>query len=132
VASRASPDGYLGFRMFPEASTFSVRLIRETSEGPQVVPTFGQWKAKDAAGTIREHSVDQLLGRRGFTPFEGARFASYGADAQLSRWTAMVQYLGEHLEGDVETQAFVLEVDLMHNGRAPVRHTVRAPVRHGS
>jgi hypothetical protein len=118
VTAGARADHIFGFRMFPEASTFEIRLWRETDAGP-VRATRGEWGARDAAGQLRHFAWrdrvrDPILGA-----LDTHLFASYGVDAQLARLQRALDDVADHIGEDAETRLLRAEVIVERNGRAP-------------
>jgi hypothetical protein len=126
-AARRS-DHTFGFRMFPEASTMQVHLVRELRGGTLPAPR-GEWSARDAAGQLRHFSWrervrDPLLGS-----LDERVFASYGVDAQLARLHRALDDVADHIPEDGETLRLRAEVLVWKNGREPSALTLESHSR---
>ncbi len=120
------PDGAFGFRMFSESSTIEVRLFRETPQGVKVEVEGGEWVAKDAAGVPHRIAWGAHVKEPGLGVFGARMHASYGAAAQVQRWSAALEYVARHIPEDAETRALALELAVRKNGRARTVTAVEA------
>lgn len=117
------PDGAFGFRMFPESSTLRVSLYREL-RGPdgaarRVRVDQGRWVAGDARGVKHAFAWTDWVRRPELGAFDQEISASYGVEAQLSRFSAALDDLAAHVSSDCDTERFVLEISVRKNGREP-------------
>jgi hypothetical protein len=124
----ARPGASFGFRMFPEASTLEIHLVREFGGGAVPAPG-GEWSARDASGQLRHFSwrdrvKDPVLGR-----LDERVFASYGIDAQLARLQRALDDVADHTPEDGETRRLRAEVTATKNGRPPTTVTLESHVR---
>ena len=118
------PDGAFGFRMFSESSTIEVRLFRETADGVRHEVEGGEWVARDEHGTPHRVTWSSLVREPNLAVFGVTMHASYGAAAQLQRWSLALDYVAHHIPEDVETRALELELTVRRNGRPPVQSRV--------
>ncbi|MEO8797612.1 MAG: hypothetical protein ABI551_06990 [Polyangiaceae bacterium] len=127
------PDGSFGFRMFNESSSVRARLSREieapSGDGTIRVPApGGKWRARDAEGDLHRFDWYDRAKSGALVGLDSMQHASYGADTQVERLHAALGDLATHVQGDSETKALVLEIDVSHNGRPPVPVTFTALV----
>ena len=127
------PDGTFGFRMFNESSSVRARLFREveapSGHGTVRIPApGGKWRAKDENGEAHHFDWYERAKSGALVGLDSMQHASYGADAQVERLDGALHDLAAHLQGDAETKALVLEIDVSHNGRPPVPVELTAPV----
>jgi hypothetical protein len=125
------PDHVFGFRMFPEASTVEIHVMRVTAAGELPAPR-GEWSARDASGQLRhfrwrDRVHDPVLGA-----LDERVFASYGVDAQLARLQRALDDVAHHLDEDAETVGLRANVVVRKNGRDPyevslLSHSLRGP-----
>lgn len=109
------PDHIFGFRMFPEASTMEIHLMREAG-GARVSAPRGEWRARDRFGQPHAWSWadrvrDGVLGQ-----LDTRVFASYGVDTQLARLQRALDDVADHIPDDVETTRLAASVDFWKNG----------------
>jgi hypothetical protein len=119
TTSGSRPDGAFGFRMFSESSTIEVRLFRQLDEGKRVEVPDGEWVAKDATGAAHRISWQSRVKEPNLTVFGVTMHASYGAGAQVQRWSAAVADVARHIPDDAETRALELQMTVRKNGRPP-------------
>jgi hypothetical protein len=112
------PDHIFGFRMFPEASTMTIHLLRTTPTGEEPAPG-GEWSARDAHGQLRHFSWRDRVRDPILASLDRRVFASYGVEAQLARLQRALDDVATHLDGDDETSRLRAEVVLSKNGRDP-------------
>jgi hypothetical protein len=122
-------DRAFGFRMFPEASTMEIHLVREAGDRRLPVPR-GEWIARDGSGQVRSFSWrdrvrDKTLAAVDTTPV----FASYGLDAQIARLQRALDDVADHIPGDTETTRLGANVVVRRNGREPSNVTLFSHVR---
>ncbi len=118
------PDHAFGFRMFSESSTLHVALLRDidspTGHGTLEVPApGGTWTAKDASGVPHRFSFHERVHDPVLASIDATVFASYGAEAQLSRLAAALDDVATHTAEDAETRRLVAEVTVQRNGHEP-------------
>ena len=120
-------DRLFAFQMFNESSTLKVHLYRRLKSPAGVLSpvALGEWDARGLDGSVhrvrwRDHVKPIELGL-----FDRTLHASYGVQAQLSRWRAALDYVATHTPEDAETDALVADVMVVRNGheRSMVRLT---------
>jgi hypothetical protein len=111
-------DHSFGFRMFPEASTMEIRLVRLVSSGWVAAP-HGEWSARDAQGQLRHFSWRDRVRDPGLASLDERIFASYGVDAQLAWLQRALDDVSDHLPEDGETLRLRADVIYWKNGREP-------------
>lgn len=109
------PDRIFGFRMFPEASTLEVHLIRETSAGDVTAPR-GEWSALDAVGQLRHFSWHDRVRDPVLGAVDATVFASYGVATQLARLQRALDDVAAHIDQDGETRRLRAHVVFSRNG----------------
>jgi len=115
LTASSRPDHVFGFRMFPEASTMEIHLVREV-RGARLATTRGEWRGRDRSGQPRVWSWadrvrDPVLGQ-----LDTRVFASYGVETQLARLQRALDDVADHIPDDVETDRLVASVDFWKNG----------------
>lgn len=111
-------DAAFGFRMFPEASTIEVHLSRVV-DGRLVPAPGGEWSARDDAGQLRHFSWRDRVHDGVLSSVDERVFASYGADAQLTRLQLALDDVADHVPEDGETRQLRADVLVWRNGRPP-------------
>jgi hypothetical protein len=130
LTAASRPDGVFGFRMFPEASTIEIHLVRDV--GDRTLPAAGgEWSARDAQGQLRHFSWhdrvrDPILGA-----LDARVFASYGVAAQLARLQRALDDVADHVPEDGETRRLRAEVIVWRNGRDAATATLSSHPREG-
>jgi hypothetical protein len=128
LSAPARGDGSYGFRMFPEASTLEVHLVRDV--GGRLVPApGGEWSARDASGQLRHFSWRDRVCDPALRGIDQRIFASYGAEAQLARLQRALDDVIAHIPEDGETVRLQAEVTVWRNGRAPETRTLASHLR---
>jgi hypothetical protein len=117
-------DHAFGFRMFPEASTMDIHLMREVN-GVRFAAPHGEWNARGPGGQVhtfswRDRVHDKTLGAVDGSPV----FASYGLDAQLARLQRALDDVADRIASDAETTRLGAQVVVRKNGREPVTVTL--------
>ncbi len=122
VTAGSRPEAAFGFRMFPEASTIDVHLLRRVASptGEQTIDvTNGTWVARSPDGSRRTTRWRDRVKVGGLAAFDREIFASYGVDAQLARIQAALDDVALHSPDDAETKQLVARVTVKKNGHAP-------------
>ncbi len=121
VATAGSrPEAAFGFRMFPEASTINVHLMRRVASANGLVDvTNGAWVAVAPDGTRRTTRWRDRVKVGALATFDRDLFASYGVEAQLARIRAALDDVALHSPDDAETKQLVARVTVKKNGHAP-------------
>lgn len=122
-------EGAFAFRMFNQSSVLSVSLSREilVNGEPHVVPVKGgEWVAKDRYGTVRRFSWADRVKASELRAFDHRIHASYGVEAQVSRFHAALNDVASHLEDDTETRALRLDIAYSRNGHEEVHQHFEA------
>ena len=124
VTAGSRPEAAFGFRMFPEASTINVHLLRRVASasgnGTVLVDVSnGVWVAKAPDGERRTTHWRDRVKVGALASFDRDLFASYGVDAQLARIQAALDDVARHSPDDAETNQLVARVTVKKNGRAP-------------
>ncbi|MCU0683441.1 MAG: hypothetical protein MUF34_14570 [Polyangiaceae bacterium] len=132
ATANGRPERAFGFQMFPESTMVSVRLFREVGRpgGPtrRVHVEGGAWRARDAAGALRDFAWHDRVRFARISVFDEMVFASYGAAAYRYRLRAALEDVVRHLEGDAETRRLVAELSFRVNGRPmPVETIASSP-----
>jgi hypothetical protein len=122
------PDHSFGFRMFPEASTMEIHLLREMRGGAVRVPR-GEWEGIDAQGRSRHFSWRDRVRDPVLARLDERGFASYGADAQLARLQRALDDVADHVPEDSETVRLRADVLVWRNGREPSAVTLESHPR---
>jgi hypothetical protein len=109
------PDRIFAFRMFPEASTMEIHLMRDVG-GARLAAARGEWRARDRSGqphvwSWADRVRDPVLGQ-----LDTRVFASYGITTQLARLQRALDDVADHIPDDVETVRLVAGVDFWKNG----------------
>jgi hypothetical protein len=115
-------EAAFGFRMFPEASTISVHLLRRVrSAGGDVTLDIenGTWVARAPDGTRRTTRWRDRVKVGALATFDRDIFASYGVEAQLARIQAALDDVAMHSPDDAETKQLVARVTVKKNRHAP-------------
>jgi hypothetical protein len=124
-------DGIFGFRMFPEASTIEIHVVRQV--GAELIPApRGEWRARNRLGQAHLFSWRDRVRDPILSTTDARVFASYGADAQLARLQRALDDLAVHEPDDAETTRFGAVVIVRKNGRDPVTVTLLGRARPGS
>jgi hypothetical protein len=118
VSADDRPDHIFGFRMFPEASTLEIELLRVTARGDVPAP-HGEWSAQDGSGQLRHFSWHDRVRDPVLGTLDTPVFASYGLDAQFARLQHALDDVADHLQGDAETLQLQADVSASKNGREP-------------
>jgi hypothetical protein len=131
AGSRA--DNAFGFRMFNESSSVEAHLFREVDSPSghgtvRVEAHDGKWRAKDDAGNLHRFDWYDRVKSGAVAGLDQNMHASYGAAAQVERLHAALDDVAAHVNGDSETSALVLVIDVSKNGRPPERIEFTAPV----
>ncbi len=103
--------------MFPESSTITIHLVRETPSGVVSVVN-GEWTAKDDRGLPRRYAWTDRVKDPVLRNLDVTVNAAYGAAAQLHRLKAALDDVLAHSD-DQETKALVATVSVSINGREP-------------
>jgi hypothetical protein len=123
VATAGSrPEAAFGFRMFPEASTIDVHLLRRvaSANGTTLVDVVnGAWVATAPDGQRRTTHWRDRVKVGALATFDRDIFASYGVRAQLARIQAALDDVATHSPDDTETKQLVARVTVKKNGHAP-------------
>lgn len=133
ATAKARPERAFGFQMFPESSTVHVKLFREvgppgTRRPRRVRVEGGAWDAPDGAGGVRHFAWGDRVRSSRLSRFDETAFASYGAAAFRHRFSAALDDVAAHLEGDAETRRLVAELTFRVNGRPlPTETLASAP-----
>jgi hypothetical protein len=128
LSAARRPDNVFGFRMFPEASTIQIRLLREVDG--QVIPApRGEWSAHDTAGQLRHFSWRDRVRDPVLGSLDRRVFASYGLDAQIARLQHALDDVADHVPEDAETRRIRADVLGWKNGAEPAAITLRSHVR---
>jgi hypothetical protein len=130
VTAGRRPDHIFGFRMFPEASTIEVHLLRDTSAGVARAPR-GEWSARDGSGQLRHFSWHDRVRDPILSALDARVFASYGVDAQLARLQHALDDVMDHLGEDAETRQLRADVVVRKNGDPPLVVTLVSRARDG-
>ena len=111
----------LAFQMFPEASTWSARVVRVTADGRRV-PIERPW-----AG----YRWDDLVRSRGLR-YPGVRHhADAGLDSQLAFLESALDWVAVNTPRDRETRYLEATVTSWHNADPPRVGVLRSRVREG-
>jgi hypothetical protein len=116
------PEAAFGFRMFPEASTINVHLMRRvaSANGTALVDVAnGAWVAVAPDGARRTTHWRDRVKVGALSTFDHDLFASYGVEAQLARLRAALDDVALHSPDDTETKQLVARVTVKKNGHAP-------------
>lgn len=123
-------DHAFGFRMFPEASTMRVHLLRELRAGRGPVPApRGEWGARDAAGQLRHFSWRDRVRDPVLASLDARVFASYGAGTQLARLQRALDDVADHVPEDDETVRLRADVTIWYDGHDPTTVTLESHTR---
>lgn len=121
-------DHSFGFRMFPEASTMEIRLVRDVT-GHVIGAPHGEWSARDAQGQLRHFSWRDRVRDPVLSSLDQRVFASYGVDTQLARLQRALDDVADHVPDDSETLRLRAEVTYWKNGREPRALTLESHPR---
>jgi len=121
-------DHAFGFRMFAEASTIEVRLVRVV-HGAVVAAPRGEWSAHDARGQLRHFAWHDRVRDPVLSSVDVPVFASYGVDAQLARVQRALDDVADHIPEDGETQQFRAVVGVRRNGANAGERTLESHTR---
>jgi hypothetical protein len=124
VTAGSRPEAAFGFRMFPEASTINVHLLRRVASasgnGTMLVDVSnGTWVAKASDGERRTTHWRDRVKVGALASFDRDLFASYGVDAQLARIQAALDDVAQHSPDDAETKRLLARVTVKKNGHTP-------------
>jgi hypothetical protein len=117
------PDHIFGFRMFPEASTIEIHLLRDVGARTVRAPR-GEWSARDTSGQLRHFSWHDRVRDPVLSSIDMRVFASYGVDAQLARLQHALDDVVDHLHEDEETRRLRADVVVRKNGDEPTLVTL--------
>jgi hypothetical protein len=130
VSATWRPDNALSFRMFPEASTMQIHLVREVG-GSAVEAPGGEWSARDATGQLRHFAWKDRVRDPVLSRIDARVFASYGADTQLARLQRALDDVLDHTGEDAETERLRADVEVSRNGGPPSIVTLVSHARPG-
>jgi hypothetical protein len=124
VTAGSRSEAAFGFRMFPEASTINVHLLRRVASPSGAGTTLvdvsnGTWVAVAPDGQRRTTRWRDRVKVGALATFDRDLFASYGVAAQLARIQAALDDVAMHSPDDAETKALVARVTVNKNGHAP-------------
>lgn len=109
----------LAFQMFPEASTWSARVVRVTADGRRV-PVEGSWSG---------YRWDELVRTRGLRYPAVRHHADAGLDNQLAFLESALDWVAANTPRDRETRYLEATVTSWHNDDPPRIGVLRSRVR---
>jgi hypothetical protein len=110
--------------MFPESSTITIHLSRETAAG--TIPIAGgEWTTKDEHGVAHRFVWTDRVKDPILRNLDVTVNAAYGHKAQLQRLEAALADVVRHAD-DGETIALVANVSVSVNGREPREVVLRS------
>jgi hypothetical protein len=128
LSAARRPDHSFGFRMFPEASTMEIHLLRELRRGAVATPR-GEWDVVDPQGRSRHFSWRDRVRDPVLARLDRRVFASYGVDTQLARLQRALDDVADHVPEDLETLRLRADVLVWRNGREPSAVTLESHPR---
>ena len=112
----------LAFQMFPEASTWSARVVRVTTDGRRV-PVERPWSG---------YRWDELVRTRGLRYPAARHHADSGLENQLAFLEAALDWVASNTPRDRETRYLEARVTSWHNADPPRIGVLRSRVRDGA
>lgn len=112
----------LAFQMFPEASTWSARVVRVTADGRRV-PVERSWSG---------YRWDELVRTRGLRYPAVRHHADAGLDNQLAFLESALDWVAANTPRDRETRYLEATVTAWHNDDPPRIGVLRSRARRGA